>query len=279
MDRRSLLRGAAALAVPAAAPTRAADADWPRKPVRLVVPFAPGGSSEIVARSVAAEMTRSLGQTVYVERGSPHEAMIPALRALGHGDVQLREVGGEILSFTCIDDDYHDWQNEHRKAALFLCDRVIRADVDTAPGKKMKIFSFGKDNNYKTSQVRAWLQKNSQNSSFCLEPIHTGIQTAYMGSTAAGAFSQTSGRELARHDIGFQLMNDQLFCLSLEEALAYRVIPQTVSRFTSFIIIFFLLLNRYFSGTNASRMTSFISLMYTISIPFVISFESSSTSG
>ncbi|HOA50467.1 MAG TPA: gamma-glutamyltransferase [Novosphingobium sp.] len=31
------------------------------------------------------------GQTVYVERGSPHEAMIPALRALGHGDVQLRE--------------------------------------------------------------------------------------------------------------------------------------------------------------------------------------------
>ena len=57
------------------------------------------------------------------------------------------------------------------------------------------------------------------------------------------------------------------------------VIPQTVSRFTSFIIIFFLLLNRYFSGTNASRMTSFISLMYTISIPFVISFESSSTSG
>ena len=99
---------------------------------------------------------------------------------------------------------------------------MIRADVDTAPGKKMKIFSFGKDNNYKTSQVRAWLQKNSQNSSFCLEPIHTGIQTAYTGSTAAGAFSQTSGRELARHDIGFQFMNDQLFCLSLEEALAYR---------------------------------------------------------
>ena len=31
------------------------------------------------------------GQTVFVERGSPHEAMIPFLQALGHTDVQLRE--------------------------------------------------------------------------------------------------------------------------------------------------------------------------------------------
>ena len=138
------------------------------------------------------------------------------------GDVQLRKVGGQMLSFTCIDDDYHDWQDGHRKAALFLCDRVIRADVDTIPGENQTVFSFGKDNNYKTSKVRAWLQKNSQNSSFCLEPIHTGIQTAYTGSTEAGAFSQASERGLVRHDIGYQLMNDRLFCLSLEEALAYR---------------------------------------------------------
>ena len=138
------------------------------------------------------------------------------------GDVQLREVGGQMLSFTCIDDDYHDWQDGHRKAALFLCDRVIRADVDTVPGEKQTVFSFGTDNNYKTSKVRVWLQKNGQNSSFCLEPIHTGIQTAYTGSTEAGAFSQASERGLVRHDIGYQLMNDRLFCLSLEEALAYR---------------------------------------------------------
>ncbi|MFM1990905.1 MAG: hypothetical protein RJA99_3862 [Pseudomonadota bacterium] len=65
MSRRRLLLGAsAALAAPAFV---RAEPDWPRKPIRLVVPFAPGGSSEIVARSVAAELTKQLGVSVYVE--------------------------------------------------------------------------------------------------------------------------------------------------------------------------------------------------------------------
>ncbi|NOJ99360.1 tripartite tricarboxylate transporter substrate binding protein, partial [Corallococcus coralloides] len=44
-----------------------AEAAWPSKSVRFVVPFAPGGSSEIVARSTAAELSKTLGQNVYVD--------------------------------------------------------------------------------------------------------------------------------------------------------------------------------------------------------------------
>ena len=52
MFRRRFLAGAAAaLAAPSIV---RAQADWPRKSIRFVVPFAPGGTSEIVARSVAA---------------------------------------------------------------------------------------------------------------------------------------------------------------------------------------------------------------------------------
>ena len=38
-----------------------AQAGWPTKAVRFVVPFAPGGSSEIVARTLAVELSKGLG--------------------------------------------------------------------------------------------------------------------------------------------------------------------------------------------------------------------------
>jgi tripartite-type tricarboxylate transporter receptor subunit TctC len=49
------------------APLAAAAQSWPTKPIRLVVPFAPGGSSSIVARSFAAEMEKGLGQPIVIE--------------------------------------------------------------------------------------------------------------------------------------------------------------------------------------------------------------------
>lgn len=57
---------------------------YPNKPIRLVVPFAPGGSSTIVARSVAAEMEKTLGQPIVIENkggGGGNLAMHDVARA------------------------------------------------------------------------------------------------------------------------------------------------------------------------------------------------------
>ena len=44
-----------------------AQSTWPTKPIALVVPFAAGGPTDVVARTLAASMTKTLGQTVLVE--------------------------------------------------------------------------------------------------------------------------------------------------------------------------------------------------------------------
>ena len=47
--------------------TAAAQSDYPNKPIKLIVGFAPGGSTDIVARIVAQKLGEKLGQTVIVE--------------------------------------------------------------------------------------------------------------------------------------------------------------------------------------------------------------------
>jgi tripartite-type tricarboxylate transporter receptor subunit TctC len=58
-----LLSAAVLAAVPAIGLAQA----WPTRPVRMVVPFAPGGNTDIIARVIAPRMTESLGQQVLIE--------------------------------------------------------------------------------------------------------------------------------------------------------------------------------------------------------------------
>jgi tripartite-type tricarboxylate transporter receptor subunit TctC len=69
------------LAVLAASLSLAAQAQtWPTKPIRLLVPFAPGGTSSIVARSIGAEMEKGLGQPIIIDN-----------RPGGGGNVAMQE--------------------------------------------------------------------------------------------------------------------------------------------------------------------------------------------
>jgi tripartite-type tricarboxylate transporter receptor subunit TctC len=78
MRRRSVL--AAIAATPLASPALAQEA-WPARPITLVVPWAPGGSNDVVARLVAPVLAERLGQSVVVEN-----------RAGGGGSIGMGQV-------------------------------------------------------------------------------------------------------------------------------------------------------------------------------------------
>jgi tripartite-type tricarboxylate transporter receptor subunit TctC len=96
LPRRALL--GAALVLPTLRPARAA---WPERPIRLIVPVAPGGSQDLVARLSARALSDALGQPVAVENlpgGGSNIGYAAAARAAPDGYTLL--AGADTLSIT-----------------------------------------------------------------------------------------------------------------------------------------------------------------------------------
>jgi len=79
LHRRTALAALAAPLLPL--PARAQGADWPSRPVTILVPFVAGGPSDIVARSIANRMSQTVGQPVVAEN-----------RPGANGEVAARQV-------------------------------------------------------------------------------------------------------------------------------------------------------------------------------------------
>jgi len=91
VNRRRMLVAGSAVASALWLPAVHAQPAWPSKPLRLVVPFAPGGSSEIVARAVAGELAKTMGQNMFVEN-KPGAA----------GNIAMQEVANSTDEHTLI---------------------------------------------------------------------------------------------------------------------------------------------------------------------------------
>ena len=82
-NRRRLVSALATLGAAGAVPGLArAQSTYPSRPVRLIVPFAPGGTTDIVARVVSDKLRENLGQPVIVENKAGAGGAIGALEVV-----------------------------------------------------------------------------------------------------------------------------------------------------------------------------------------------------
>jgi len=68
--RSLILAGIGLLSITATFGTPAAADDYPSRPIRLIIPFPPGGSNDVVGRIVANQLGQKLGQTIFVDNRS-----------------------------------------------------------------------------------------------------------------------------------------------------------------------------------------------------------------
>ena len=135
-----LLLCASVLLVSAGASAQA----FPTKPIRLIVPFAPGGSSEIIARSVAQELSKSLGQSVYVENkpgGAGTIAMLDLKGAAPDGHtLVLGHVGVLAVNPYAMPKQPYDVNKDFAPVVLLARVPTVFVVNATVPAKNLREF-------------------------------------------------------------------------------------------------------------------------------------------
>jgi len=114
--RKLIVRIVAAILLAALASTAAFAEEWPTRPVRLVVPYAPGGNVDVATRIVAARLQEFLGQPFVVENKPGAGGMIAAdfvAKAAPDGTTFFIGANGPLLFMPVITGHTgFDWQDE-----------------------------------------------------------------------------------------------------------------------------------------------------------------------
>jgi tripartite-type tricarboxylate transporter receptor subunit TctC len=108
LSRRIALGGlSAALVFPVFFQSSAAQTAWPTQPLKIIVPFAPGGSSDFIARLIAKPLGDALRVTVVVENRAGNAGNVGAAftaQATDQHTVMLSDVGSIAISALVVKD-------------------------------------------------------------------------------------------------------------------------------------------------------------------------------
>jgi tripartite-type tricarboxylate transporter receptor subunit TctC len=117
---------------------------YPVKPIRLVVPFAPGGSSSIVARAVAAEMEKGLGQPIIIDNkggGGGNVAMHEVARSDPDGyTLIIGHVGSLAMNPFMYDKLPYDVDRDFLPVSLLAIVPAIFVVHESVPAKNLREF-------------------------------------------------------------------------------------------------------------------------------------------
>ena len=149
IDRRRLLQWGASATAGFVSPLLHAQS-WPNKALRFVVPFAPGGSSEIVARTAAVGLSGLLGQSVFVDNkpgGAGNVAMQEVARAEDQHTLILGHIGTLAVNPYIFDKLPYDPNKDFRPISLLAkvpSLYLVRPDL---PVKNLReLIAFAKKN-------------------------------------------------------------------------------------------------------------------------------------
>src|SRR5258706_896140 len=123
----------------------AAAQPYPHKAIRFVVPFAPGGTSEIIARSIAQELTTQLGVSVYVENkagGASTIAMTDVAKSPPDGyTLVMGHVGSLAVNAFAMDRQPYDVNKDFIPVALLArVPNLFVLNAENVPAKDFKEF-------------------------------------------------------------------------------------------------------------------------------------------
>ena len=117
---------------------------YPTKPIRLLVPFAPGGSSSIIARAFAMEMGNGLGQQFVIENkpgGAGNVAMEEAARAEPDGyTLIIGHIGTLAVNPFMFAKLPFDTNRDFRAVSLFAKVPTIFVVHESVPAKDLREF-------------------------------------------------------------------------------------------------------------------------------------------
>ena len=108
MQRRRVLIAASGFSLPAVfAQTAFAQTAWPAKPIRYIVPFAPGGTTDILARVVGEKLAIALGQPIVIEN-KPGQGGSAGAAELARAAPDGYTIGGGTISSHAINATLYD---------------------------------------------------------------------------------------------------------------------------------------------------------------------------